>query len=61
MAAGEPYAQVKKRARHLLATFDQDGYKSGYQLLTSVLERCIQLAPQQTLSALCEVAEDDGV
>lgn len=59
---GEPYGQVKRRARHLLEsdTFDDEEFEP-YQALRRVIEKLIDSTPQQTLSALCEVAEDSGV
>ena len=58
---GEPYHQVKTRARHLLASDTFDDEELSGQALRRTLERLIDLAPQQTLLALCQVAEERGV
>jgi hypothetical protein len=56
---GEPYHQVKLRARHMLTAISDPGDNNTD--LVMVLERLIDTAPQQTLSALCDIAEVKGV
>jgi hypothetical protein len=56
----EPYAQVKKRAHYMVGLLWEDGFKSGHNLVETILDKLIETAPQQTLSALCEVLDPDA-
>jgi hypothetical protein len=61
---GEPYRQVKERARYMLGPIKSDVDTSvaggaNFLLAVEVIEKLIGYAPQQTLAALCEVLDPD--